>query len=212
MIIVGAKGFAKEILEILHQNDELYGLAFFDNVSHELSQLLFQQFPLLRNDKEVEHYFNSFGTEFCIGIGNPILRNLMYNKFITLGGKPTSIISKFSENGSYDVEIGEGSSILSGAILSNGVKIGKCNIIYYNAVITHDVTTGDFVEISPGAKLLGHCSIGNFSSIGTNAVILPNIQIGKNVVIGAGAVVTKNLPDNAVATGIPAKIIKIKND
>jgi len=39
---------------------------------------------------------------------------------------------------------------------------------------------------------------------------LPDIKIGNNVTIGAGAVVTKNIPDNAVVVGVPAKIIKIK--
>lgn len=39
---------------------------------------------------------------------------------------------------------------------------------------------------------------------------MPDIKIGNNVTIGAGAVVTKNIPDNVVVVGVPAKIIKIK--
>ncbi|MDO9261728.1 MAG: hexapeptide transferase, partial [Flavobacteriaceae bacterium] len=54
----------------------------------------------------------------------------------------------------------------------------------------------------------GNCTIGSYAQIGTNATILPNITIGKNVIIGAGSVVTKNIPDNCLAVGIPAKIIK----
>lgn len=44
--------------------------------------------------------------------------------------------------------------------------------------------------------------------IGTNATILPGITIGKNSIVGAGAVVTKNVPDNTIVAGVPAKIIK----
>jgi acetyltransferase-like isoleucine patch superfamily enzyme len=46
------------------------------------------------------------------------------------------------------------------------------------------------------------------SFIGSNATLLPNICIGNNVTIGAGSVVTKNIPDNCLVMGIPAKVIK----
>lgn len=212
MIVIGAKGFAKEVLEIFHQNKQLENLAFYDDVNDDLPDLLYGKFPILKNEDQVKEHFRQFGDEFTIGIGGPKVRKKMCKKFLALGGKLKSTKSKFSDIGSYDVVIGEGSNVLSGAILSNNVTIGKANIIYYNVVITHDVITGDYVQVSPGAQLLGRCAIGDFSSIGSNAVILPDIKIGKNVIVGAGAVVNKDLPNNCVAVGIPAKIIKVNNE
>ena len=56
-------------------------------------------------------------------------------------------------------------------------------------------------------------TIGNDVWIGANCTILPGVTIGNNVVVAAGAVVTKDVPDNCVAGGVPAKIIKeIEND
>lgn len=56
-------------------------------------------------------------------------------------------------------------------------------------------------------------NIGNDVWIGANVVILPGVTIGNNVVIGAGAVVTKDIPDNSLAVGVPARVIKsIEND
>lgn len=211
MIIIGAKGFAKEVLEILHQNNQLEGLAFYDDVNSDLLNLLYNQFPILKNEMQAKNHFEKYGNDFTIGIGNPLLRREMREKFEKLGGKLKSTVSKKTDIGSYGVTIGNGSNILSGTIVSNDVTLGFANIIYYNAVVTHDVITGDFVEISPGAKLLGRCSVGDFSRIGCNAVILPDVKLGKNVIVGAGAVVTKDLPDNCVAVGIPAKIIKMNN-
>lgn len=208
MLIVGAKGFAKEILEILHQNNQLEHLAFYDDVNSDLPDLLFNRFPILRNEEQVKEHFQNFGNFFTIGIGGPQLRKKMHDKFLNLGGTLLSTISKFSDIGSYDVNIAEGCNILSGAKLSNSVNVGKANIIYYDAIVTHDVITGDYVEVSPGAKLLGRSKVGHFSSIGSSAVILPNINIGDNVTIGAGAVVTKDVPDNCIAVGVPAKIIR----
>lgn len=48
--------------------------------------------------------------------------------------------------------------------------------------------------------------------IGNNALILPGVTMGNNVVIGAGAVVTKAIPDNSLAVGVPAKIIKTADE
>ena len=56
-------------------------------------------------------------------------------------------------------------------------------------------------------------TIGNDVWIGANCTILPGVTIGNNVVVAAGAVVTKDVPDNCVVGGVPAKIIKeIEND
>jgi sugar O-acyltransferase (sialic acid O-acetyltransferase NeuD family) len=208
MLIVGAKGFAKEVLEIINQTNQLENLVFFDDVNDDVKDHLYEKFPILKTAKEVSDYFKTIDNRFTIGIGNPVLRKKLYDKFISLGGVFTSTISPLVNIGLFDVQIGKGTNILSGAILSNSSKLGIGCIVYYNSIITHDCKIGDFVEISPSATLLGRCTVGSFSQIGANATILPDIAIGKNVIIGAGSVVTKDLPDNCVAVGTPAKIVK----
>lgn len=59
-----------------------------------------------------------------------------------------------------------------------------------------------------GLELAYPITIGNNVWIGSNATINPGITIGNNVVIGAGAVVTKNIPNNVIVAGVPAKIIR----
>jgi sugar O-acyltransferase (sialic acid O-acetyltransferase NeuD family) len=208
MLVIGAKGFAKEVLEILIQLGEVEHIAFYDDVSLDTPKLLYEKFPVLKSRGEAEHYFKTVDNRFTLGIGNPILRKKMYDQFILLGGVFTSTISPTAEIGSYDIDIAHGNNILTNVILSNSTKIGMGCLIYYNSVITHDCIVGDFVEISPSATLLGECSIGSYTRIGTNATILPKVSIGKNVVVAAGAVVTKNIPDNCMVAGIPAVIKK----
>ena len=208
MIIVGAKGFAKEILEVLHQTSQLENIVFYDDVNDNAPDVLFGQFPVLKSFEAAKTYFGTIDNKLTIGIGTPVLRRKLFDKFTAIGGVFTSTISNSANLGSYDVSIGEGTNILDGAVLSNSTTIGKGCIIYYNAIITHDCIVGDFVEISPAAILLGRCKIDAYTQIGSNATILPDVIIGKNVIIGAGAVVTKDIPDNSVVVGIPAKIIK----
>jgi sugar O-acyltransferase (sialic acid O-acetyltransferase NeuD family) len=208
MLIVGAKGFAKEVLEVIYQLNQLENLVFYDDVNDNVPEKLFGQFPVLRTIQEASVYFKTIDNHFAIGIGNPVLRKKIYDKFTALGGEFISTISPLATIGTFGVDIGQGSNVLPGTIFSNGITIGKGCIVYYNSIITHDCTIGDFVEISPSVTLLGRSEIGSYSQIGSNATILPDIKIGKNVIIGAGSVVTKDLPDNCVAVGVPAKIIK----
>jgi sugar O-acyltransferase (sialic acid O-acetyltransferase NeuD family) len=208
MIVIGAKGFAKEVLEVLHELNDLNHLSFYDDVNLDMPEILYGKFPILKSITEAQDYFNSVDNRFTIGIGNPVLRKKLYDKFTAIGGEFVSVISSSSSIGSYDVEIGIGSNVLSGAIFSNSTKIGIGCIIYYNSIITHDCVLGDFVEVSPSSTILGRATIGSFTQIGCNSTILPNIKIGSNVVVGAGSVVTKDLPDNCVAVGVPAKVIK----
>jgi sugar O-acyltransferase (sialic acid O-acetyltransferase NeuD family) len=207
MLIIGAKGFAKEVLEVVHQLNQLDNLAFYDDINDDISGSLYNKFPILKTTAEASKYFQIVDNRFTIGIGNPVLRKIIYKKFTVLGGIFTSTISQ-SGIGNYDISIGEGSNILSGVTISNSVKIGIGTILYYNSIITHDCVIGDFVEISPCVTILGRCKIGNYCQIGANSTILPDLTIGNNVVVGAGAVVTKNIPDNCVVVGVPARVIK----
>ena len=86
-----------------------------------------------------------------------------------------------------------------------------------NVRITHGVTfvTHDGgmwvlrnLGIASDADLFGKILIGNNVHIGEDVTIMPNVRIGNNVVIGCGAVVTKDIPDNSVAVGIPARVIE----
>lgn len=93
------------------------------------------------------------------------------------------------------------------------VRIGDYCLIGPHTVIT---TTGH--PLSPKARRAHHATsnpitIGNDVWIGANCTIVGGVTIGNNVVVAAGAVVTKNVPDNCLVGGVPAKVIKpLEND
>lgn len=208
MLVVGAKGLAKEILEILHQNNLQENVVFYDDVNMDIGSSLYDKFPILKSADEAKIFFASKTKEFTIGIGNPKLRYKLYNIFRELGGTLVSTISPKSDIGNYGNSIGEGCNITSGVVITNDVHLGKGCLINLNVTVGHDCHIGDFVELCPNVNISGNCTIGNFTFIGTSATVLPNIKIGNNVIIGAGAVVTKYVPDNSMAIGVPAKIVK----
>lgn len=92
-----------------------------------------------------------------------------------------------------------------GIIISSSATIGKNCVIYQNVTIgARSYEEGDYT------KKENFPMLGNNVTVYAGAVIVGPIHIGNNAVIGANAVVTTDIPDNAVAVGVPAKVTKIK--
>ena len=207
MIVIGAKGHAKDLLSVLSSNGESLNLCLFDNVSSDLPNKLYDRFPILRSYDQVKEYYKT-DNRYVIGVGNPAHRSSLNKKFKSLGGKPTSIIAGTATIGQYDVLLGEGLNIMSRVVITNSVSIGEGALINAGVLIHHDVEIGEYTEISPSAVITGNVKIGKLSFIGANATVLPRVKIGDNVIVGAGAVVTRDSPSGSLAMGVPARVIK----
>ena len=98
-----------------------------------------------------------------------------------------------------NVKIGKNTRISSHSFICSSVEIGENCFIAHGVMFTNDKFTEGREEWVERITI-----IGNNVRIGSNATILP-VKIGNNVIIGAGAVVTKDIPDNTVVKGNPAK-------
>jgi sugar O-acyltransferase (sialic acid O-acetyltransferase NeuD family) len=107
------------------------------------------------------------------------------------------------------VTIGEGSIITAGVIMTCQIDIGRHVIANLGVRIGHDVTIGDFTTLSPNVQVMGKASVGEQVFVGANATIVDHVKVGNGAVIAAGAVVTEDVPEMALAAGVPAKVKKI---
>ncbi len=194
--IYGASGHASVVLDCLLSQDVSEFHIIDDN-------------PRIKSilNFEVHQTHKAKPIQSIIAIGNNYIRqkltktlSLNYTKAI----HKTALISSFS---SVDI----GSVVFANAVVNANSKIGQHCIINTAAVVEHDCVVDDYVHISPNATLCGGVSVGELSQVGAGAIVNPGVSIGKNTIIGAGAIVTKDLPDNVVAVGNPAKVIKTVN-
>jgi len=89
------------------------------------------------------------------------------------------------------------------------ISIGDdCTLTERVTILAHDASTFRHT----GYTKVGKVTIGRKTFIGVGCIVLPGVTIGENVIIGSGSVVTKNIPDNSVVAGNPARIIGSTSD
>ncbi|MFD3156098.1 2,3,4,5-tetrahydropyridine-2,6-dicarboxylate N-acetyltransferase [Haloimpatiens sp. FM7330] len=106
--------------------------------------------------------------------------------------------------------------IMMGAVINIGVEVGEGTMVDMNAVLGARAKVGRNSHIGAGAVVAGvleppsksPCEIGDNVLIGANSVILEGVKVGNGAVIAAGSIVVKDVPENVVVAGSPAKIVK----
>ena len=107
-----------------------------------------------------------------------------------------------------DAVLEMGVQVLAGATVCTKVAIGRGSIINTSASVDHETVLEEGVHVAPGATLAGCVSVGAGSMIAIGAVVLPSVRIGCHTIVGAGSVVTRDVPDDVVVYGNPAKVIR----
>jgi acetyltransferase-like isoleucine patch superfamily enzyme len=127
--------------------------------------------------------------------------------FKNLGTK-TLITGRITVYNPQNVSIGKNCTLNEGVVLN-----AHCSIIIkdYVRISPHVLITDASLNLNQPPQKRGHYNkpviIGEGAWLATGAVILPGVKVGKNSVISANSVVNKNVPDNVIVMGIPAKIV-----
>ena len=142
-------------------------------------------------------------------IGNPRVRVRVVTRLESWAVSFATLVHP-AVKASDDVEIGPGSIVFPGTVLTTQVIVGRHCLLNPNCTVSHDSVIDDFASIGPGASIPGGVRIGYAAEIETNASLLPGVSLGRGSVLGAGAVAIRDIADNVVAAGVPAKPIGSK--
>ncbi len=207
-IIIGYSGHAYVVLDILICNKHNI-IGYCDS-----SEKDYNPFNIKYLGKETEPYPLSILAEnnYFVGIGDNYIRAKVLDKLTISCNKPALnvIHDKTVCSSLIDWHPEGGILVAANATINPLVKIGKGVICNTSSSIDHECTLGNYVHIAPGSVLCGNVKIDDYSFIGANSVIKQGVSIGKNVIIGAGSVIIKDIPDNSIVAGNPAKPLKIK--
>ncbi len=149
-----------------------------------------------------------YGTnKFFISFGNMKLRKTVFEKFVKAGFEPVNIIHPNAVI-APNAKIGKGVLIECGCLITPNPVIGDNVVINTGSQVNHDNIVEDHVYIASGVILSGGVKIGENTLLDDGVIVTLGKSVGKNCIIGAGAIVTKNIPDNVIAYGTPAKVIR----
>jgi len=88
--------------------------------------------------------------------------------------------------------------------------VGEGSAIDHHCHVAHNVKIGKHNTLANGCVIEGSCEVGDFNTFGANVVVQRKVKIGNNCIFGSGSVVTKDVADNSIMVGNPAKLLRMK--
>jgi sugar O-acyltransferase (sialic acid O-acetyltransferase NeuD family) len=204
IFVYGAGGHGKVVADILVSKGESEFAGFVDD-REELWGAKVIGFPVLGGGQWLRQEALTSPIAVALGVGANQSRQLLAERCARWGIEILTLLHP-AATVSQTAQLGRGTVVMAGAIINPDARVGVGVIVNSGAVIEHDVEIGDYAHVAPNAVMGGASHLGSFSHLGLGAVVLQCIHIGSHTIVGAGAVVVKNLPDQVVAIGVPARI------
>lgn len=206
VVIIGGGGHARVVYSIIKALNDYHYRGYSDNNDNgSIPDYLGNDDMILNNSEKYNNL--ALGISYVHRVTDKLRRNLI-EKFLKHDQFTfPSIISKnsFIDN---NVLVGDGSVIVNGSIINTGTVLDKFCVVNTNASIDHDCKIGFNTQVSPGVTILGNVEIGNDVFIGAGSIIMDDISISDNIIVGAGSLVNKNLEQQGIYFGSPAKFIR----
>ena len=210
IVLICGGAQVQNVIDIIEKEDKYKIVGIIDSVQR-IGRKLFG-YPVIgrqENIHKLSQEFNFMGGIITIGDNGTrmVIREQVDQLFPKLEWvnaiHPSVIIGK-------NVFMGSGIIIMAGVIINSNAELGEFSNYFTGAQIEHDCKIGDYASISAGTVLGGHVKVGELSAITLNCTIIDRLTIGDNTVVGSASLVTKDIPDNVLAYGNPAKIIKTR--
>jgi sugar O-acyltransferase (sialic acid O-acetyltransferase NeuD family) len=207
VLILGAGGHGRVVLDILLQAGQHQVVGFLDNNPDIHGR---------RVDGSVVHGsiddLHSRGRELgidgvIIAIGDNGTRRGLARHVEQIGIDLVNAVHP-SATIAHNASLGRNVVVAAGVVVCANCQIGDSVILNTGCIVDHQTMIGEGTHICPGVRIAGRVKVEPGVFVGIGATIVPKVTLGCESIVGAGAVVTEDIPAMATAVGVPARPIK----
>ncbi len=211
VVIVGAGGFGRIVLDVLKDQNKAaktWDILGFIDENRAIEGKMINGCQVLGGLDWFEKHRNHHIGCVC-AIGDCKTRKEVVQRLERTGVDFINVVHPATFI-SDSVRLGRDVVVCAGTHLTPNTDVGDHVHINVNCAIGHDVVVGPYCTISALVNINGYDRLEEGVFVGAAATFIPEVSVGKWTTIGAGAVVTKDIPENVIAVGLPAKVIKTK--
>jgi len=205
VLIVGAGGHGKVVLDILRASNQHVPIGFID-ADTSLAGTTVGGLPVFGPANQLPRLAKKVKAAI-IAIGDNRTRRSYAQMLAEQGFDLINAIHP-ATSVSMSARIGRNVVIAAGAIVCAEARIADSVIINTGSVVDHECEIGCAAHICPTVALAGRVRVGEGAFVGIGVKVIPCIAIGEHAIVGAGAVVIHDIPPHATAVGVPARCIK----
>lgn len=215
--IIGAGGLGKEIyilIDDINKKNLTYDIMGFLDADSSIKQVKIGKkiIEVFSEKHFLEKKHQNGNINLAIAIGSPSIISKVSKFYKNIGEfNFPNLIHPSVQYRHEAIEMNEGNIISANSLISVDVELGSFNFINLNCTIGHDTKMGSFNVINPGVNLSGGVILGNNNLIGTNSTILQYLQIGNNNTITSASFLNKDVDNNLILVGNPARVMGLNN-
>lgn len=206
IVIIGAGGHGKVVLDILRAAGEYEPAGFVDSSPGRAGGTI-GGLPIFGPANVLPKLWQRNIRAAIVAIGDSRARQqyaavLREHRFELINAiHPTASISPTAT-------LGRNVVVAAQAAICTDARIGDSVILNTASVVDHECEIGDGAHICPGAHLAGRVRVGQAAWVGLGANVIQCLSIGEHSIVGAGAVVIRDVPAHATVVGVPARVIR----
>jgi len=206
LVIVGAGGHGRVVLDIFRSNHQFEVAGFLDS-NLALHHQKVDGVEVLGDLSLIGRFVELGVGGAVIAIGDNHIRQMYAETLVKAG---VSLVCAIHPSASIadNAQVGKNVVIAAGANICAHVRIEDSAILNTGCIIDHESQIGAGVHICPGVRMAGHVQVKPSAFVGIGATVIQNVTIGEAAVVGAGAVVISDVPAYTTVVGVPARVVK----